>query len=296
MRRTAACTAALVLAATLAAGVAACGGGAPAEARAASTATPPALRHLPARRAVVWAVGDGSDTAAGTRALARAIVRADPDLFLYLGDVYETGTPEQFRRGYDALYGRIARRTAPTPGNHEYGNRAEGYDPYWRSKLGGPVPPYYAVRTAGWTLLSLNSEDAHDPASAQAAWLALRLSAPGTCRIAFWHRPRFSAGTHGDQADVAPLWDALGGRAVLALGGHDHASQRFRAVDGVTQIVAGAGGHSSYPLRPDRRLAFGDTGTPAALRMVLAPGVADLSFRRADGTVIDRTRVRCRRR
>lgn len=260
------------------------------------SAIPPALRRLPPRRAVVWAVGDGADANAGGRDLAGAIVRTRPSLFLYLGDVYETGTAADFAANYDPLYGRLSRRTAPTPGNHEYANRADGYDPYWRSKLGGSLPPYYAVRIAGWTVLSLNSEDAHDPSSPQLGWLKRQLAAPGTCRIAFWHRPRFSAGPHGDQADVAPLWDALAGHAAIVLGGHDHVSQRFRPIDGLTEFVAGAGGRQRYPLRPDPRLAFGDWQAPAALRLRLRPGVATASFRRADGTVVDRSRVRCRRR
>lgn len=46
-------------------------------------------------------------------------------------------------------------------------------------------------------------------------------SAPGTCRLA-WHRPRFTAGKHADARDVAPLWEALRGRAKIVVNGHDH--------------------------------------------------------------------------
>lgn len=264
--------------------------------RASAGSAPAHLRHLPSSRATVIAVGDGADGAAGTRALARSIVRADPRLFLYLGDVYETGTPEEFRIGYDPLYGALASRTAPTVGNHEFANRRRGYLPYWRSRTGGTLPPYYSFRVAGWTLISLNSEARHDAGSPQVRWLRRQLRNPGTCRIAFWHRPRYSAGIHGDQQDVAPLWDALRGHARLVLSGHDHDSQRIARIDGMTQIVAGGGGHSIYPLRPlYSRLAFGDARKPAALWMVLRPGVAELSFRRANGRVIDRARAHCRK-
>lgn len=255
----------------------------------------PALRGLPQRSATVWAVGDGADGGDGGRALATLIARGRPDLFLYLGDVYESGTPAEFASHYDALYGAFKTRTAPTPGNHDYAAHAAGYDPYWRRALGGPVPDYYALSVAGWQILSLNSEAQHDASSAQVGWLRSQVEPAGTCRIAFWHRPRYSAGLHGDQPDVAPLWDALKGHATLVLGGHDHTSQRLRPIGGVVEIVAGAGGHRAYPLNTaDRRLAYGSTGVPTALRMRLSPGVADLSFVRRDGTVLDRHRVRCR--
>lgn len=288
-------------------GLAACGGGsgtgtAPAGAAAARPATaaasgstpPPALRRLPDRRATVWAVGDGADGGGAARTLAHLITRARPDLFLYLGDVYETGSPQEFAAHYDAVYGALAARTAPTPGNHDWAANAVGYAPYWRRALGGPVPRWYAVRTAGWTLLSLNSEAPHDPGSAQVAWARRLLAGPGDCRIAFWHRPRFSAGLHGDAADVAPLWDTVRGRAALVLNGHDHTSQRLTPVGGTTEYVAGAGGHAPYPLNTaDRRLAYGSTGAPTALRLRLRPGRADLAFVRDDGRTVDRDVVRC---
>jgi len=259
-------------------------------------ATPAHLRHLPQRGATVIAVGDGADSAAGTVALARAIVRAQPRVFLYLGDVYETGSAAEFTSGYNPLYGALAARTAPTIGNHEFANRRTGYLPYWRSQTGATLPPYYTFRLAGWTLISLNSEIRHDASSPQVAWLRRQVRNPGTCRIAFWHRPRFSAGLHGDAQDIAPLWDALRGHARLVLSGHDHDSERLKKVDGITQIVAGAGGHALRPLIPlYQGLSFGDSRKPAALRIVLRPGRAALSFRRAGGTVIDHTRVRCRK-
>jgi len=118
---------------------------------------------------------------------------------------------------------------------------------------------------------------------------------PGTCRIAFWHRARFSAGTlHGDSPNTAPLWNALRGRARLVLGGHDHNSQRFRRRQGLTQLVAGAGGPNLYPLRRDRRLAFARSDRPAALRLVLTPGRATIEFRDAAGRVLDRSAASCR--
>jgi acid phosphatase type 7 len=243
----------------------------------------------------VWAVGDAADGSDPARRLARLVVRARPDRLLYLGDVYEHGTADEFARHYAPLYGPLATRTAPTPGNHEWPNHVEGYDRYWQSVTGHPTPPWYALRVGGWELISLNSEAPHGADSAQLRWLRRQVREPGSCRLAFWHRPRYSAGSHGDQADVQPFWDALRRRAALILGGHDHNLQRFHPRDGITQLVAGAGGRSHYTLDPDDpRLAFADDTHDGALRLRLAPGRAAMAFVDATGRILDRAAARCR--
>jgi hypothetical protein len=245
---------------------------------------------------VLWAVGDGATGGAAARAVAARIAASRVDRLLYLGDVYEHGTASDFGRAYATTYGRLAARTAPTPGNHDWRNHATGYDRYWRSALGAPLPHWYAFRAGGWEVLSLDSEASHDRGSAQERWLRAQLRGGGTCRIAFWHRPRFSAGTHhGDQRDMAPLWDDLRGRAAIALAGHEHDMQRLRPIDGVTELVSGAGGADRYALRTrDPRLAFGNDSTFGALRLDLRPGVAAYAFVSAAGRVLDRGTIRCR--
>lgn len=250
----------------------------------------------PATPTAVWAVGDG-DSDEASAGLVERIVAARPDRFLYLGDVYERGTPGDFLENYGPTFGRLASITAPTPGNHDWPRHLTGYDPYWRSKTGFPTPPWYAFRLAGWELLSLNSQADHGADSEQLRWLRGHLGRrPGTCRLAFWHRPRFNAGEHDDQVDVQPFWDALRGRAVLVLNGHDHNVQRFRPVNGITQIIAGAGGRSRYEVdAADPRLAFARDGVEAALRLDLRPGRAAVTVISSGGRVLDRSSLRCRR-
>jgi Calcineurin-like phosphoesterase len=285
-----------LVAAALLAIAAGCGdaGTAPAPPRAADHAgAGPGVAGRP--RAVVWAVGDGADGGDAARSVPARIASGRVDRVLYLGDVYEEGTASDFATNYASTYGGLAARTAPTPGNHDWPRHPTGYDPYWRRALGHRLGHWYAFRAAGWQLLSLNSEAPHGPGSPQLRWLARRLRAGGTCRIAFWHRPRFSASTHhGDQPDVAPLWNALRGRAAIVLGGHDHDMQRFRPIGGITQFVSGAGGHGLYSLHDDRRLAFGDDTSFGALRLVLSPSRADYAFVAADGRVLDRGTIGCR--
>ena len=255
-------------------------------------------------RTVLWAVGDGADGGAAGKAVAARIARGRIDRLLYLGDVYGAGglarrhtpdgTPADYRDHYDPLYGKLAERTAATPGNHEWPQRTAGYDPYW-TNVHGRAPAYYAFTAGGWRILSLNSEAPHDAGSAQLRWLRGQLRRRGTCRLAFWHRPRISAGPHGDQPDVAPLWNALAGRAALVVSGHDHDMQRLRPIDGITQVVSGAGGHGHYPVRTaDRRLAFSNDRAFGALRIALRPGRAGLTFVSAAGRVLDRHDVGCK--
>ena len=260
---------------------------------AAATGEPAATSRA---QATVWAIGDAYPSQAG-RELAALVRRARPDLFLYLGDVYETGTAAEFVTGYDALYGDLATRTLATIGNHEYGNRATGYQPYWTRKLGKPMPDWTKRRIAGWEILMLNSEAPHADGSAQVRWLRRAVRKRGTCRIAITHRPRFSASSHGDQQDMEPLWGALRGRVRLLLSGHDHDLQRFADKYGTRQLVSGGGGRpgrtavttSAAPIR------FFHDASVGALRLRLSPGRAQIDFVDARGRLLDRSHARCER-
>lgn len=255
-----------------------------------AAATAPAPAH-----ATVWAVGDGANGSPPSKAVAAMIARGHPDRFLYLGDVYPNGSAADFRRAYDPVYGRLAARTAPTPGNHEWGQRAQGYFPYWKRKLGHRLAPWYAFDLAGWQILSLNSEAPHGPGSPQLRWLSRQVATPGTCRLAYWHRPRFSAGVvHGDALDTTPLWSALEGHAALVLNGHEHDLQRFAPRGGLVEVVAGAGGNGHYALRRGvPGLAFGDASDYGAARIELAPGSAHVSLVATGGRQLDATDVSC---
>ena len=250
------------------------------------------------QRAVVYAVGDGADGGDNGQRVAAMIAAERPDRVLYLGDVYPSGTTTDFRDRYAPTYGRFARITAPTPGNHDWPNHVVGYDTYWRGVSGRRPPSYYAFSLAGWRILSLNSEDEHGPGSEQIRWLRDQVRGPGTCRLAFWHRPRFSAGAmHGDQPDVQPFWDALEGHAPLVLNGHEHDMQQIERGQGITELVAGGGGADLYAVDTAYRgLVFGDDDDYGALRLELRPGAARFRFVSADGRTLRSGSVGCRPR
>jgi Calcineurin-like phosphoesterase len=246
-------------------------------------------------RATVWAVGDAADGGEGAAAVAAMVAAADPDRFIYLGDVYDEGTQAEFEENYAPSFGALAPITLPTPGNHDWGNRAEGYDPYWAEFIGGAqTPDHYSVDIAGWQLISLNSEAPHDAESEQWQWLQNELESGGNCRIAFFHRPRYSAGSHGDQGDIAPLWDSLVGNATLVLNGHEHNMQRLEEIDGLTTLISGGGGKSHYSVNAsDERLAFADDEHDGALELVLEPGQVRWRFVAVGGEVLDQGQAPC---
>ena len=247
----------------------------------------------------VWAVGDGgvaqpSDDRVGDFIAARGARR-----LLYLGDVYETGSAEEFRDHYHRAFGRFKAITRPVPGNHDWRDRAEGYDRYWARLLrssGGRH--YYSFDFRGWHFVALNTEEPIGPGSPQLAWLRRDLARRrGSCTIALSHGPRFNAGLHADDDELAGVWAALRGRSVALLSGHDHNYQRFRPVDGITQLVIGTGGRFRYAVdRSDKRLAASDDDNYGALRLRLGARTARFAFVTVDGRERDSGTLRCSRR
>jgi hypothetical protein len=241
----------------------------------------------------VWAVGDGAVAGSEDEAVAQRIEQEGLDHFIYLGDVYETGTAKEFAEHYHPSFGRFKDITSPTPGNHEYPNRHEGYDPYWGSRVRQPEGGrYFSHDLAGWHLVSLNSMDVD---GGQRAWLAGDLARyGGTCTIAFWHAPRYNAGEHGEAVHMEPLYELLEGRATIVLTGHDHNYQRFLPFRGITQFVVGTGGRDLYSVNEsDRRLGAANDSVFGALRLELGSMSASFEFVRSDGTRLDRGSIPC---
>jgi hypothetical protein len=251
----------------------------------------------PAHAQTLWAVGDGADDGTDDDALAGRIQSSGVDKFLYLGDVYENGTAVEFAQWYEPGFGRMKAITAPTPGNHEWANRAQGYDPYWGADVMQPNGGhYYSFDLGGFHFVSLNSEEDSSGSSAQAAWLRRDLANyPGTCTIAISHKPRYSAGPQGDTPSMEDLWGVLSGHAVALISGHVHNYQRHRPNRGITQFVVGTGGHEvSSPNALDPRLARSVAGEVGALRLRLTPGTVSYDFSTVEGETDDRGVLECR--
>lgn len=215
----------------------------------------------------VVAAGDMAGLSA-TRETGSLAAAQRPDVVAGLGDAqYPTGSLADYRRAYDSTdWGRLEPKTRPVPGNHDYGTpKAAGYFAYF-----DPPAAYYAYDLGcGWRAYALNSEIS---VGTQTSWLRRDLAAhPGVRVLAYWHRPRYSSGSHhGGDASSQPWWDALAGRKVVVLNGHEHSYERFAEKGGIREFVAGTGGSANYP--------FGPPAAGSQVRISKTPGILRLDL------------------
>lgn len=247
---------------------------------------------------VVYALGDGADGRSTAQALADYVKGQKPDRFFYLGDVYETGTAEEFATNYEPLYGSMASITDPVIGNHEYGNRHIGYYPYWQAKRGWTeeeADHRAYVDRSGWQIIAYSSETPDK--TGEASWVASQVAKhTGTCRIVMSHRGRhvFADTSQDDQTDQEPIWSVITGKTAINVVGHSHVYGRLEPLEGVNVIVSGAGGHGLRPPAVQHHpvAAFKD-GVATATRLVLRPGAADLQQVDSTGTIHDSATISC---
>ena len=103
-----------------------------------STGTPPE----PGKPFVLAAVGDGASGETNADSVRDLIQSWDPNLFLYFGDVYETGTVAEFHNWGRQYFGGLRDITNPIVGDHEY----EGGDGARLLRLLGQHPPLLQLR------------------------------------------------------------------------------------------------------------------------------------------------------
>jgi len=173
-----------------------------------------------------------------------------------LGDnAYPSGRTEDYRECYNPSWGRHLGRTRPVPGNHDYESPGAGpYFQHFGTNAGPPGLGYYSFDLGAWHIIALNSEAPAQINSAQGLWLQNDLAtyANFRCTLAMWHRPLFTSGANGDNADMRDLWRLLYAAGVdVVLNGHDHDYERFALQDpdgrpdparGIREFVVGTGG------------------------------------------------------
>jgi Big-like domain-containing protein/hemolysin type calcium-binding protein/calcineurin-like phosphoesterase family protein len=251
----------------------------------------------------VVAVGEGADGGADAAEVSNLAVALNPNLFLYLGNVYDEGTPTEFLNWYGSptlLWGRLRAITNPAPGNRDHGTpQAAGYRDYWNN-----APSYYSVDAAGWHIISLDSTTQfgqRDPGTAQYQWLEQDLATrPADCTLAFFNTPLLSVGPEGDDPGMAAIWSLLARSGVdLVLTAHETSYQRWVPLDalgnpspaGVTQFVVGTGGRGATAfVRTDPRLAFGIDNRRqgfGVLQLELRAGQATYRYVNVNNRVID---------
>jgi hypothetical protein len=102
------------------------------------------------------------------------------------------------------------------------------------------------------------------------------------CVLAYWHRPLFSSGFHGNVTETRPLWnDLFAFKADVVLNGHDHLYERFAkqgpkgglSSDGIREFVVGTGGSSLYDWgRIKKNSEIRNNSARGVLKLTLNPG------------------------
>jgi acid phosphatase type 7 len=231
--------------------------------------------------AVLLAAGDIASCAYSGDERTAALLDSNRGTVLTLGDnAYDHGTLEEFRKCFGASWGRHKRRIRPAPGNHDYNSGASGYFQYFGRAAGPAGRGYYSFDLGSWHVVSLNSERDTGATGGQVRWLRADLArARARCILAFWHRPRWSAGDYSDDGRTAPLWNALyDARADIVLSGHDHNYQRYPPMNkrgaiqrarGIRSFVVGTGGASLDEVRADSRRRAANDSTWGLLKLTL---------------------------
>ena len=219
-----------------------------------------------------------------------------PGTVFTLGDnAYPDGTTAEFNNCYAPTWGRHKARTRPATGNHEYHTTdAAPYFNYFGAVAGNIGEGYYSYDLGSWHIIVLNTEcndiGGCDPDSSQGQWLQADLVAnSAACTLAYWHKPRFSSGNHGNNSAGRHFWQILyDAGADLILSGHDHHYERFApqdpdgvadAAQGLRQFVVGTGGTNLTALsavQPNSEVRNFDTH--GVLKLTLHPTGYDWEF------------------
>jgi hypothetical protein len=222
--------------------------------------TAPAAGQGAPVRFAVW--GDSGYGGSDQATLFGQIMTVPFDFVLHAGDLaYDAGTRGQFERTVFQVYAPLFREFSffPVSGNHEY--TTEQAAPYLESFVlpeNGDHERYYSFDWADVHFVGLDTERT---GATQAAWLDADLMnnrLPWT--IVFGHRPPYSSGEHGGDADFqryfVPLLEKY--QVPLMLNGHEHHYERTKARNGVTYIVTGGGGRGTRPVGSSSFTAFAE--------------------------------------
>jgi hypothetical protein len=257
---------------------------------------------------VIAATGDGAAGSSMAQKVGTMIQGWNPNLLMYLGDVYQRGSREEFENFYQPVFGPMAGITVPTVGNHEYktwttssNSPADGYFWYWGYPHSAPHTQgdggeYYSFNAGGWHIISLDANILPTNGATlfkdtpQGQWLYNDLATDThRCTLAFWHQERFS--------DVSLRWPAASAfwiplyahNADLIINAHVHAYERWQPLNaggtldkkrGMTQFVVGTAGNvlSQDWQTHDKRSAFRLNRYWGALKLTLHPGYAQYAF------------------
>jgi hypothetical protein len=206
------------------------------------------------------AIGDVGSRLPGQYATAQALAQSYATkpfgCVLLLGDnIYPHGEVDKYGdESFTKPYAPLLKAGVPfyvALGNHDvlFGQK-QAQLAFYRMPA-----PYYTVKQGMVTFFVL---DTNDFDATQQQWLKTELAASNAkWKVVLGHHPIWSSGLHGNDASLiktlAPILTFA--KVPLYLAGHDHEYERFKPINGLTQIVSGGGGASLRPFaaKPDAR-------------------------------------------
>jgi uncharacterized protein YgiM (DUF1202 family) len=248
------------------------------------------------------AVGDGAGGLPGAAAVGNLISSMNPDLFFYLGDVYNSGTYGEFYNYYEPTLGSLKSRTNPIIGNHESPDGFRGFMDYWNMD-----EHYYSFNSGGWHFIGLDATTQYSQTAAgseQYNWLAQDLATtdPNSCTMVFYHQPRWGLDGAGGNAYLQDIWSLLALNGVdVVLNGHEHNYQRWKPMDangaqvagGMVEYIVGTGGHELMGFAfTDNRVAYRAV-TDGAMKLSLTPTGGTSAFYNTSGALLDSGAFTC---
>jgi hypothetical protein len=237
---------------------------------------------------LVVAVGDGASNETPANTNAASIAASNPALFLYLGDIYETGTftenlnhygENSMDGGPGSLWGAMGTITQPAMGDHESANRVAWTD-YFHGR-----PNYTSFRFANVLFFDLSSSaDSMAAGSAQYNYVQSVLQSPTNpppaCIVTYFQNPVINK--KGIQNKRVALWNLLtdnGGDLVFV--GNSHNMSQYKPLDDqvtlpspgeatMIEMISGSGGHAMGAAFPsDPKLDWSKGKTAGSVHLTL---------------------------
>lgn len=213
---------------------------------------PAADSTAPVRFAAMGDLGTGSSD---QMAVLDHLEDVRSDFVLLTGDIaYDNGKRTELERNVFSVYREMMGQVPffPASGNHDY--NTEDAKPFREAFVlfenGGPdgIERWYSFDWGPVHVIALDTEKIGE---VQRAWLEDDLAMndrPFT--IVALHRPPYSSGSHGSNAQVRATFGPLFAdfEVDLVLCGHDHDYERTKSIDGVTYVVTGGGGRGTKPV------------------------------------------------
>ena len=229
------------------------------------------------------ALGDLGTQSLDQYAVLEQLEQVDLDFVIFTGDLaYDNGELEELEASVFDVYDDLMSTTPvfPASGNHDYyADDAQAFrDAFALFENGGSAgrERWYAF---DWGDIHFSVLDTERIVAEQVQWLDDDLSSTDRrFKIVVAHRPPYSSGEHGSDGKVrehfVPLFEKHDVSLVLL--GHEHDYERTDAIDGVTYVVTGGGGHGTRAVGHSGFTAFADDvahfvfveATTDALRLV----------------------------